>query len=140
MIRAVRPLRETVLKRLKETLAIGVAKCLVGNRGYARFSKMTRGSVTIDERAVAADARCDGKFVLRTNAELPAEEVAPTYKSLWRVERVFREEKSALEVCPIFHHRDDTCIWHVVASFLAFRLEVEGHNPWWMKIFSMTSG
>jgi len=137
VIRAVRPLREAVLKRLKETLATGVANVLWV---YARFLKMTRGSVTIDERAVAADARCGGKFALRTNTELPAEEVAPTYKSLWRVERVFREEKSALEVCPIFHHRDDTCIGHVVASFLAFRLEVEGHNPRWIKIFSMTSG
>ena len=51
-----------------------------------------------------------------------------TYKSLWRVERVFREEKPTLEVRPIFHHRDDTSIGHIVASFLALRLEVDLHH------------
>ena len=47
------------------------------------------------------------------------------WESLWRVERTFREEKSTLEVRPIFHHRDDTSIGHIVASFLALRLEVD---------------
>jgi hypothetical protein len=51
--------------------------------------------------------------------------VAKTYKSLWRVERAFRETKSTLEVRPIFHHRDDTSIGHIVAGFLALRLEVD---------------
>jgi len=41
------------------------------------------------------------------------------------VERVFREEKSTLKVRSIFHHRDDTSIGHIVASFLALRLEVD---------------
>jgi hypothetical protein len=36
--------------------------------------------------------------VLTTNTELPTAEVAQTYKSLWRVERPFREQKSTLEV------------------------------------------
>jgi hypothetical protein len=63
--------------------------------------------------------------VLTTNTDLPAPEVATTYKSLWRVERTFREEKSTLEVRPIYHHRDDTSIGHIVASFLALRLEVD---------------
>jgi hypothetical protein len=30
-----------------------------------------------------------------------------------------------LEVRPIYHHRDDTAIGHIVASFLALRLEVD---------------
>ena len=75
--------------------------------------------------SVEADARFDGKFVLTTNSELSAEEVAKSYKGLWRVERVFREEKSTLKVRSIFHHRDDTSIGHIVASFLALRLEVD---------------
>jgi hypothetical protein len=79
----------------------------------------------IDEDKVTAEARYDGKYVLRTNTELPAAEVAKTYKSLWRVERAFRETKSTLEVRPIFHHRDDTSIGHIVAGFLALRLEVD---------------
>jgi transposase len=51
--------------------------------------------------------------------------VAQTYKSLWRVERPFREQKSTMEVRPLYHHRDDTCLGHLVASFLALRLEVD---------------
>lgn len=117
--------RDAMLKRLEDKITTGGAKSLVGNKGYARFLKIERGSVRINDQAVATDARFDGKFVLSTNTELPSEEVAKTYKSLWRVERTFREEKSTLEVRPIFHHRDDTSIGHIVASFLALRLEVD---------------
>lgn len=60
-----------------------------------------------------------------TNLRLPAEEIARAYKNLWRVERTFREEKSTLEVRPIYHHSDDTSIGHIVAGFLALRLEVD---------------
>jgi hypothetical protein len=74
---------------------------------------------------VLAESRYDGKYVLRTNTDLPAAEVAETYKSLWRVERAFRETKSTIEVRPVFHHRDDTTIGHIVAGFLALRLEVD---------------
>ena len=69
--------------------------------------------------------RLDGKFVLRTNTMLPADEVARAYKSLWRVERTFREQKSTLEIRPLYHHRDDTSVGHIVACFLALRLEVD---------------
>lgn len=117
--------REAILAKLESTLAEHGPKSIIGNRGFARFVKVQRGSVAIDEQAVAREARLDGKFVLTTNTALPAAEVALTYKSLWRVERVFREEKSTLEVRPIFHHRDDTSIGHIVASFLALRLEVD---------------
>jgi hypothetical protein len=63
--------------------------------------------------------------VLRTNTELPTSEVAKAYKSLWRVERAFRETKSTLDVRPVYHHRDDTMIGHIVGCFLALRLEVD---------------
>jgi hypothetical protein len=117
--------REAILEKLRETVAKPGPKAVIGNRGYARFLKVAKGSVTIDEVAVKRDARLDGKFVLTTNTELPTAEVAQTYKSLWRVERTFREQKSTLEVRPIYHHRDDTAIGHIVASFLALRLEVD---------------
>lgn len=117
--------REAMLEKLKEKLSNGGAKDLVGNKGYSRFLKARKGSFEIDEAAVEADARLDGKFVLRTNTDLPAAEVAKTYKGLWRVERTFREEKSTLEVRPLFHHCDENRIGHIVGSFLALRLEVD---------------
>lgn len=117
--------RQALVEKLKSTLAREGEKGLMGNRGFARFLKTLKGSVSLDEAALLADARLDGKFVLTTNTEMPAEQVALTYKSLWRVERTFREQKSTLEVRPLYHRRDDACMGHIVASFLALRLEVD---------------
>lgn len=117
--------REAIVAKLKERLAQGRAKAMVGNAGFRRFLKGGRGAWRIDEDAVKADARFDGVFVLRTNLEIDAAEVATTYKGLWRVERTFREEKSTLQMRPLYHHEDDTRIGHIVASFLALRLEMD---------------
>ena len=117
--------RQAILAKLEQTLSAKGQKAVVGNKGFARFLKIGKGSIRINPEAVKADQRFDGKYVLQTNTELPTAQVAESYKSLWRVERTFREEKSTLEVRPIFHHKDDTSIGHIVASFLALRLEVD---------------
>jgi hypothetical protein len=116
--------RRALVEKLEAALEHG-PKSLIGNKGYARFLKAEKGAWRIDRKAIEADARLDGKYVLRTNTDLAAEKVALTYKGLWRVERTFREQKSTLELRPIFHHRDDTSVGHIVASFLALRLEVD---------------
>jgi hypothetical protein len=117
--------RAAILAKLEHTLAHAGPKAVIGNLGFKRFVTVAKGSVAIDRAAVERDARLDGKFVLRTTTALSAEEVARAYKSLWRVERAFRETKSTFEVRPIFHHRDDTSTGHIVACFLALRLEVD---------------
>jgi transposase len=117
--------RESMVWALEEKLAKGGPKLLVGNRGYAKFLKAERGALKINYEAVKRDERMDGKFVLRTTTDLSAEQVAQTYKGLWRVERTFREQKSTLQIRPIFHQRDRQCVGHIVASFLALRLEVD---------------
>jgi hypothetical protein len=113
--------RMGILKSLRAKLKEGVSG-LIGNRGYRRFLKMERNSVTIDEAKVKEDARFDGKWVLRTNLDLPVKEVALRYKELWRVERLFRNVKSLLSTRPIFHHYDATICGHVFVSFLALML------------------
>ena len=40
------------------------------------------------------------------------------------MERTFRECKSTLQMRPIYHQLDETSIGHLVACFLALRLEV----------------
>jgi len=116
---------EALLAKLRQTLAHDGPKAVVGNRGYARFLRIAKGSVTLNEGAVAREARLDGKFVLTTSTDLPAAEVAKAYKSLWRVERAFRTLKSTLDVRPVFHQRDDSVIGHITGCFLALRLEVD---------------
>ena len=93
------------------------------------MSRLEKDSASIDFEKVKAEARFDGKWVLRTNTDLPTEKVALKYKELWQVERVFRDVKSMLETRPIFHQRDDTIRGHVFCSFLALvlRKELERH-------------
>ena len=117
--------REALLEKLQKVIAEQGPKALIGNKGYARFLNVEKGSVSINQQVIENDARLDGKFVLSTNTDLPADQVALTYKSLWRVERTFREQKSTLEVCPIYHHCPHMAIGHISASFLALRLEVD---------------
>lgn len=116
--------REATVAKLEQALAHG-PKSVVGNVGFKRFLRVQKGAVSIDRDAVERDARLDGKFVLRTSTDLDTDEVAKGYKSLWRVERAFRETKSTLDVRPLFHHRDDTTVGHIVGCFLALRLEVD---------------
>jgi len=113
--------RSDILKSLRAKLKGGVSG-LIGNRGYRRFLKIARKNVAIDEAKVKEDARFDGKWVLRTNLDLTAEEVALRYKELWRVEKLFRNVKSLLSTRPIYHHFDSTICGHVFVSFLALIL------------------
>lgn len=110
--------REAILASLEGALRKG-AKALVGNKGYRRFLRVERGSVSIDRAKVEEESRYDGKYVLRTNLALDAGEVAAKYKQLWRVERAFRTVKSVLNTRPIYHKCDETIMGHVFASFLA---------------------
>jgi len=94
----------------------------MGNRGFRRFLSIQRGAASINQAKVVADARYDGKFVLRTNTQLPAEEVALQYKRLLLVEQFFRAVKSVVETRPIYHQWDATITGHVFCSFLALVL------------------
>ena len=120
--------REAIIQALQQKIPKG-PKGLVGNKGYRRYVKLEKDSASIDYEKLKAEARFDGKWVLRTNTELSAEKVALKYKELWQVERVFRDVKSMLETRPIFHQRDDTIRGHVFCSFLALvlRKELERH-------------
>jgi transposase len=113
--------REAILRALEDRLRQG-AGSLVGNRGFRRYLRVSKSGVRIDPGKVEADARYDGKFVLRTNTTLPAEEIAVQYKRLLLVERFFREVKTVLETRPIYHQWDATIMGHVFCSFLALLL------------------
>jgi len=68
---------------------------------------------------------CCDKWVLTTNLDLSAREVAPKYKQLWTVEEMFRSMKSLLETRPIFYKCDETIRGHVFCLFLALVLRKE---------------
>lgn len=116
--------REVIVASLRDKLK-GGARQLVGNKGYRKYLKAKGEAFAIDEEKMKREARYDGKWVLRTNTDLSAEDVALKYKQLWMVEFVFRTTKSVLETRPIFHKCDETIRGHVFCSFLALILMIE---------------
>jgi len=116
--------RELILEALKEKLR-GGAKALVGNRGFRRYLRVEKDAMRIDPKKIEAEARYDGKWVLRTNTTLPAAEVAQQYKQLLLVEQFFRATKDLLETRPIFHKYQATITGHIFVSFLALVLRHE---------------
>ena len=126
--------RQAMIDSLQEKLKTS-PKSLVGNKGYRKYLKMSKDTVSVDQEKIEEEARYDGKWVLKTNTTLTAQQIALKYKELWQVEQVFRDMKSILDTRPIFHKRDETIRGHVFCSFLALvlrkeldrRLEKAGH-------------
>ena len=101
-------------------------KALVGNKGFRRFLKTEGDShFAIDPERIAAAAKFDGIYVIRTNAQISPLVVALRYRERWIVEDIFRTAKSIINTRPIFHQRDDTIRGHVFCSFLALLLRKE---------------
>lgn len=134
--------RQATLEALAKKLKQGT-KALVGNRGFRRYLSAEKGAIRIDANRVKSEARYDGKWVLRTNTQLPAAKVALQYKQLLTVERFFRTAKGLLQTRPIFHKADATISGHIFCSFLALllmheleeRLNRRGWKLEWADIF-----
>jgi len=133
--------RQAIVDSLVEKLKCN-PKSLVGNKGYRKYLSIDRESVSVNEKKIEEEERFDGKWVLKTNTDLTAEQVALKYKELWQVEHVFRDMKSILDTRPVFHQKDETIKGHVFCSFLALvlrkeldrRLEKAGHVFEWADI------
>jgi len=133
--------RQAIIDSLQEKLKTN-PKSLVGNKGYRKYLKLDRETVSVNQAKIEEEARYDGKWVLKTNTDLTAEQTALKYKELWQVEQVFRDMKSVLDIRPIFHKLDETIRGHVFCSFLALvirkeldrRLEEAGHCFEWADI------
>lgn len=134
--------REVIIESIEAQLKKG-AKEMIGNKGYRKYLKIEKGSVSLDTDRIEAEARYDGKWVLQVaNTDLSAEKAALKYKELWQVERIFRDAKTLLETRPIFHQKDENIRGHVFCSFLALvlrkeldrRLNGKGFDLEWAKI------
>jgi len=134
--------RQAIVEHLREQLKRG-EKSLVGNKGYRKYLIASGESrFVIDEKKIKSESRYDGKWVLRTNMDLPASDIAVKYKQLWMVEDIFRTMKSVLETRPIYHKRTETIRGHVFCSFLALilrkdlqkRMESRGWKSEWTDV------
>jgi transposase len=134
--------RVAIVESLREKLKSG-DKSLVGNNGYRKYLKTTDAEhFVVDATKITSEEKFDGIWILRTNTDLPAADVARAYKQLWMVEDVFRSVKTVLETRPIYHKMDETIRGHVFCSFLALmllkelesRLESRGRRFEWNDI------
>ena len=130
--------RRQMVESLAEKLKRG-AKGLIGNKGYRRYLKIERDAVQLDRDRLKQESRYDGKYVITTSTDLPAGDVACTYKSLWQVEYAFRTLKDVLRSRPVFHRSEVNVKGHVFCSYLALcllvrlrrLLEERGEVPVW---------
>lgn len=108
----------------------GQGGATIGAYGYRKYlaTPSEDSRFTVDEEKILRESRYDGVWVIQTDLELCAPEVALRYKELWMVEALFRTMKSILETRPVYHHRDETIRGHVFCSFLALVLlkELQG--------------
>jgi transposase len=116
--------RQSIIDSLEERIKTN-PKSLIGNKGYRKYLTIERDSVSINQNKVQWESRFDGKWVLLTNTNFSAEQVALKYKELWQVEQVFRDVKSVLETRPVYHQKDENIRGHVFCSFLALVLRKE---------------
>ena len=89
-----------------------------------RFLRLTPGGLLrLDAAAVAAEAKLDGKYLLRTcDPHLSAEDIALGYKQLLEVERGWRDMKQILDLRPVYHRLEDRIRAHILLCWLALLL------------------
>lgn len=87
----------------------------------------TRFSYRRKEEKLAAEAKLDGLYAIRTSlpaSEMDSEEVVRSYKRLSRVEKAFRSAKTVdLRVRPIYHYLPERVRGHIFLCMLAYYLE-----------------
>ncbi|OGF63640.1 MAG: transposase [Candidatus Fischerbacteria bacterium RBG_13_37_8] len=115
--------RQQLVENLEEVLHQRGVKSLIGNSLYKRFLKMKTASAEVDYDKLRTEEKYDGKYVLKTNSNLPASDAALAYKQLWRIEQAFKELKTTLEIRPIYHWKDRRIKAHIFICFLALLLE-----------------
>jgi hypothetical protein len=120
--RARAPLRGT------DKIAVRVDRALRRRKVAKHFTtEITDDSFryTRDQDSIAAEAKLDGIYVLRTSVasgDLDSGAVASSYKALAQVERAFRAFNTDLDIRPIRHRTEDRVRAHVFLRMLSYYL------------------
>ena len=104
---------------------------VIGKRKMAKHFALSITEATFGftrkQDQIAAEAKLDGLYVLRTNLTAEQSDAAATvrsYKSLAQVERAFRCMKTVdLDIRPVFHWTAPRVRAHVLLCMLAYHLE-----------------
>lgn len=121
---------------MKENERVKAAGALASHRTYGRYVKILKGSqAKIDNAAVAAEKRLDGKYLIKTSDDtLSIEDIVLGYKQLKVIEADFRTLKTDLDLRPVYHRKPDRIKSHVLLCFFALLLirvaENEAGQTW----------
>lgn len=90
-------------------------------------------NLVIDEKVLKEVSKLDGCYAIKT--DLPrgcaeAKEVHDRYKDLALVEWVFREEKSELDVRPVYVRKEERTRGHLFIKMLAYKMERYLREVW----------
>jgi len=137
--------REQVVKELKEelekhsdyTATARWAIDLLASGRYKRYLVVDdKGRIRLDQKAVRAAAKLDGKWVLQTNDDtITVDDAAAGYKGLLVIERCFRALKQTrIKMEPMYHwlpHRIEAHVKICVFALLIERVaELWCKKPW----------
>lgn len=126
--------RDSILAELDKRIAgsddldgdtrAALAGKIAATKGLKRFLRVTKnGRLRVDKPAVAAEAKLDGKYLLRTSdPSLSTEDIALGYKQLLEVERGWRDMKQILDLRPVHHRLADRIHAHIILCWLALLL------------------
>jgi transposase len=116
--------------RGKAEIGLEVGKVIDNHKMAKHFEiTITEDSFTYRrrEQAIAAEARLDGLYVIRSNLPkqaMSAEDLVASYKSLAQVERAFRSLKSVdLQIRPVYHWLAPRVRAHLFLCMLAYHVE-----------------
>ena len=125
--RARRPLRG------QDNIALRVGKVLNRRKVAKHFTiDITDDSFSYarNQDSIAAEAKLDGIYVLRTSVEagdLDSPDVVSSYKALAQVERAFRAFNTDLDIRPIRHRTEDRVRAHVFLRMLSYYITWHMH-------------
>lgn len=99
-----------------------------------RHLSRRHGRLIIDQQKVKADTHLDGKFLLSSDDDLVANEIALSHKQLAEVEQCWRDQKHILDLRPVYHRKEQRIRAHVLLSFLVLLLtrvaETRTNDTW----------
>jgi hypothetical protein len=114
--------------RGKDKIAVRADRVLARRKVAKHFTADIgddRLSYARDQDSIAAEAKLDGIYVVRTSVgpgDLDSGEVVSSYKALAQVERAFRAFNTDLDIRPIRHRTEDRVRAHVFLRMLSYYL------------------
>jgi hypothetical protein len=92
--------------------------------GLNRYLRLTPGGLLrVDAKAIAAETKLDGKYLLRcSDPTLSPEDIALGYKQLLEVEQGWRDMKQIIDLRPVYHRKEERIRAHVLLCWLALLL------------------